>query len=64
MLMIYRWYNNPDYSDLAIVLSDGRKIHVHKLVLCTNNSYFSRACGADSQFAVCPDDGSLECVYR
>jgi hypothetical protein len=46
------WYNNPDYSDLTIALSDGRDIHVHRNVLCTANEYFKKACGIDSQFVV------------
>jgi hypothetical protein len=48
-----RLYDNPDYSDLAILLSDGRKIHVHKLVLCNNNEYFKKLCGVGSRFSVC-----------
>lgn len=44
-------YNNPDYSDLTIVLKDGREIKVHKNIMCTNE-WFKKACGAHSQFAV------------
>jgi hypothetical protein len=59
-----RWYNNPDHSDLAIQLSDGRKIHVHKLVLCTNNQYFKRACGVAIQFAVHAINSIAVCIRR
>lgn len=49
------WYDNSDWSDLIIELSDGRKITVHKSVLCTRNKYFDALCGLRSQFAVSPN---------
>lgn len=52
MTDITGWYNNSQYSDLTLKLSDGRKIKVHKLVLCTRNKYFASLCGSDSSFAV------------
>ena len=45
-------YNNPNYSDLTIILKDGREVKVHKNILCTSNLWFKKACGVDSQFAV------------
>jgi hypothetical protein len=50
--MILSWHNNPSYSDLTIALSDDRKVHVHRSVLCTANEYFKTACGVNSQFVV------------
>jgi len=51
-LTYHRLYNNPDYSDLTIILSDSREIKVHKNILCTANEWFKKACGVDSRFAV------------
>jgi hypothetical protein len=45
-------FNNPEYSDLTIKLSDGQELHVHKLVVCARNDYFLKLCGPGSQFAV------------
>ena len=50
------WFENPDWSDLTIELSDGRRIPVHKTVLCTRNAYFNAMCGLNSRFAVCQLD--------
>lgn len=47
------WFENPDWSDLTIELSDGRRIPVHKTVLCTRNAYSNAMCGLNSRFAVC-----------
>lgn len=47
------WFDNPDWSDLTIELSDARRIPVHKAVLCTRNEYFNAMFGLKSQFAVC-----------
>jgi len=51
-LTIRRVYNNPDYSDLTIVLKDGREIKAHKNILCTANVWFEKACGVSSSFVV------------
>jgi hypothetical protein len=59
-----RLYDNSDYSDLAILLSDGRKILVHKVVLCNNNEYFKKLCGVGSRFAVCDGVASVVPVRR
>lgn len=45
-------YNNPDYSDLTIILEDSREVKVHKNILCTANEWFKKACGVGSRFAV------------
>jgi hypothetical protein len=49
----HKWFENPNWSDLTIELSDGRKIPVHKSVLCSRNAYFNALCGLGSRFAVC-----------
>jgi hypothetical protein len=46
------WYNDAEYSDLTLKLSDGREITVHKLVICKQNEYFRKLCGATSSFKV------------
>jgi hypothetical protein len=46
------WYNDAEYSDLTLKLSDGREIKVHKLVICKQNRYFRMLCGATSSFKV------------
>lgn len=46
------WFNDTEYSDLTLKLSDGREISVHKVVVCNNNQYFNKLCGDGSQFAV------------
>jgi hypothetical protein len=48
------WFNDAQYSDLTLKLSDGREVKVHKLVICTQNEYFSKLCGATSSFKVSP----------
>jgi hypothetical protein len=45
-------YNNPDHSDLTIVLKDGREIKVNKNILCTANEWFKNAIGVGTHFAV------------
>jgi hypothetical protein len=46
------WFNKPGFSDLTIKLSDGREIHVHKIIVCARNAYFAKLTGPESQFAV------------
>ena len=46
------WYNDADYSDLTLRLSDGREIKVHKLIICNQNEYFRKLCGVTSSFKV------------
>jgi hypothetical protein len=48
------WYNDAEYSDLTLKLSDGRKVKAHKLVICTQNEYFRKLCGATSSFKASP----------
>jgi hypothetical protein len=45
-------YNNPNNSDLTIVLKDGREIKAHKNILCAANEWFKNACGVGTHFAV------------
>jgi hypothetical protein len=47
-------FENPDWSDLTIELSDGRKIPVHKSVLCSRNDYFAGLFGLNAPAAVSP----------
>lgn len=37
-------YDNAEYSDLTIRLSDGSDIHVHKVIICTKNEALRRLC--------------------
>ena len=37
-------YDNAEYSDLTIKLSDGSDIHVHKVIICTKNPALRRLC--------------------
>lgn len=46
------WYNEAEFSDLTIKLSNGTEVKVHKLVICKANDYFRKMCGPTSQFAV------------
>lgn len=47
------WYNDTEYSDLTLKLSNGREIKVHKLVICTHDDeYFRKLCEATSSFKV------------
>jgi len=46
------WYDDAEYSDLTLKLSDGREVKVHKLVICKQNEYFRKLCGATSSFKV------------
>lgn len=46
------WYNDAEYSDLTLKLSDGREVKVHKLVICKRNEYIRKLCGATSSFKV------------
>jgi hypothetical protein len=36
-MYVARPYNNANYSDLTIRLSDGRDIRIHKVTICTRN---------------------------
>jgi hypothetical protein len=47
-------FENPDWSHLTIERSDGRKIHVHKSVLCSRNDYFDGLFGLKAPTAVSP----------
>lgn len=46
------WFKKPEYSDLTIKPSNGQEIHVHKIIVCARNDYFSKLCGPQSKFAV------------
>lgn len=46
------WFNDAEYSDLTLKLSDGREVKVHKLVICKQNEYFRKLCGTASSFKV------------
>lgn len=46
------WYNDAEYSDLTLKLSDGREIKPHKVIVCKQNEYFCKLCGATSSFRV------------
>jgi hypothetical protein len=46
------WFNDADFSDLTLKLSDDREIKVHKLVICKQNEYFRKLCGPTSSFKV------------
>jgi hypothetical protein len=35
-------FDDPAFSDLTLQLSDGKKIHVHRVVLCRRSEYFSK----------------------
>lgn len=37
-------YDNAEYSDLTIRLSDGSDIHVHKVIICTKNKALRKLC--------------------
>lgn len=49
---ISKWFDDGTYSDLAIKLSDGTELKLHKIVLCQENEYFRKLCGPGSRFAV------------
>jgi hypothetical protein len=44
-------YNNARFSDLLVKFS-GRKIKVHRVIICHTSAYFDKLCGPESQFAV------------
>ena len=43
-MRIAELYDNAEYSDLTIRLSDGSDIHVHKVIICTKNTALRRLC--------------------
>lgn len=48
VIQLKNLFNDPEYSDLTIRLQDGRKIHVHKFIVCARNEYFLKLCGPGS----------------
>lgn len=36
------YFNDLTLSDLTIKLSDGKKIHAHRIVLCRRSKYFAK----------------------
>jgi hypothetical protein len=50
--VLYSWYNEANHSDFTLGLSDGTKIHAHKIILCSNNKRFERICGDMTSHAV------------
>jgi hypothetical protein len=43
-MRITELYDNAEYSDLTIRLSDGSDIRVHKVIICTKNTAPRRLC--------------------
>jgi hypothetical protein len=43
-MRITELYDNAEYSDLTIRLSDGSDIRVHKVIICTKNTVLRRLC--------------------
>ncbi|KAM3423976.1 hypothetical protein BST61_g1369 [Cercospora zeina] len=43
-------YNQPAYSDIIISFS-GRRVHCHKLVICSKSEYFKKLCDHNSGFS-------------
>jgi hypothetical protein len=43
-MRITELYDNAEYSDLTIRLSDGSDIRVHKVIICTKNTALRRLC--------------------
>ncbi|GAB7332436.1 hypothetical protein MBLNU13_g04240t1 [Cladosporium sp. NU13] len=52
-------YDNAEYSDLTIRLSDGSDIHVHKAIICTQNAALRRLCQNNFSILELSDDDAL-----
>ncbi|KAM0709315.1 hypothetical protein Q7P35_003353 [Cladosporium inversicolor] len=52
-------YDNPEYSDLTIRLSDGSDIHVHKVIICTQSTALRRLCQVSQPCGEFPNEAIL-----
>lgn len=46
------WYGDQTWSDLTLLVADGRRVPVHRIVLCSRNEYFDQLIGMQSSAAV------------
>ncbi|OJJ87968.1 BTB/POZ domain-containing protein, partial [Aspergillus glaucus CBS 516.65] len=54
-----RWYLNPKYSDLKIICR-GETLPAHRLVVCSNSSYFARLSEGLTQEIFLEDHGPFQ----